>query len=143
MAQTDVAVKWGFLDSFGLKEYAGLQYAGATPPTLAAAATFVGVLAGLSEAAVCRIEANSIDRTEGVPAGDNASHYVATILFQQSGGDWKPSITIPAVEEASLVRDGKTLTLDPAAVASVKSALETLTGKTFLSNPKVMVYTRR
>ena len=143
MATTDVAAKWGFQDSFGLREYAGLQYKGSTALTGAAVGTFVAALAAHSECGVVRIEASEIDKTENAPSGDNQSAYVATILFQESDGDYKPSVTIPGVKEASLQRDGKSLTLTAAAIASVKSALQTLTGKTFLSNPRVMVYTRK
>ena len=143
MATTDVAAKWGLQDAFGLREYAGLQYKASAALTEAAVATFVASLVAHSECGVVRIEASEIDKTENVPTGDNQSAYVATILFQETDGDYKPSITIPGVKEASLQRDGKVLTLIPAAVSSIKAALETLTGKTFGANPRVMVYTRK
>lgn len=143
MATTDVGAKWGFVDNFGLKEYAGLQFTSGTPLTVGAVGTFAAALAAHSECGIVRLEANDIDRTENAPSGDNSSQYVASILFQESGGDWKPAITIPGVKESSLVRDGRSLTMTAAAVSSIKAALETLTGKTFLANPRVMVYTRK
>lgn len=143
MAQTDVAYKWGFIDQFGLKEYAGLQFKSATAPTIAAANTFAAVIAGMSECGAIRVEAVSIDATENEPSSDNASNYVASVLFQQSDGDWKPSITILGVKETLLQRDGRKLTLTDASVATLKAGLETLTGKTFKSNPRVLVYSRR
>ena len=143
MAQTHVSVKWGMFDHFGLPEYSGLQYAATSALSLANATTFVNVLAGCSEAGLKRVETSQIDTTEIAPSGDNASSYVASIIFKESDGDYKCPITIPAIKESLLQRDGRVLTVAPATVTTIKNALETLTGKTFLSNPKVMVYTRR
>ena len=143
MAQTDVGYKWGFVDQFGLKEYAGMQFKSATAPTMAAAATFAAIIAGMSECGITRVEANSIDASESSPVGDNASNYVASVIFKESDGDYKCPITILGVKETLLQRDGRKLTLTDARIATLKAGLETLTGKTFNSNPRVMVYSRR
>ena len=142
MAVDQTSVKWGFIDSWGLKEYAGVQYTATAAVSQAAAETFVGILAGMSEAGVCRIEAAGINSVEGTPTGDNASNYVANLVFKEVGGDWKPPITILGVKESLLVRDGRELRLNDASVAAVKAALATLTGKTFVLKDNT-VYSRR
>ena len=95
MGQTDVGYKWGFEDQFGLRGYAGMQFKSDTAPTMASTAAFTAIIAGMSECGIVRVEANSIDTTEASPVGDNASNYVATVIFKESDGDYKCPITIP------------------------------------------------
>ena len=143
MGQTDVGYKWGFEDQFGLRGYAGMQFKSDTAPTMASTAAFTAIIAGMSECGIVRVEANSIDTTEASPVGDNASNYVATVIFKESDGDYKCPITIPGVKETLLQRDGRNLTLTDASISTLKAGLEALSGKTFNSNPRVMVYSRR
>ena len=97
--------------------------------TAAAASTFIAVLEDYSDAGVCRESVNVVKKNTTITTtGDNLVDLRGTVLLEEVAGDLKVSITIPAIKQTAIdPADGK---LTAACVAAVKSAFETLTGKT-------------